>query len=97
MPRLTVINAEKIYKNNQPRYQADPGAFRSPEDFCQTCFGRIDVDALAKREKISVDFAEEQVNGLADEQGLLNDDHPDYGDLGYECVQCGKTLTDDDN
>jgi hypothetical protein len=97
MPRLTVIHSEAVYKKDHNRYKADPGNYRSPEDFCLDCFEDIDTAKLARRNAISDDFAEEQVHGLAEEEGLLNDDHPDYSDDVYKCVQCGRRLTDEDN
>jgi hypothetical protein len=94
VPRLTVIEAERIYKDEPARFSADPGAYRSAADFCRRCWRHIDVEILAYRHRISSDFAAEQLAGIAEAEGHLDDCHPDYDGGGYNCCQCRRPLSE---
>lgn len=97
MPRLTVITNEHVYKNQPEKFTNDPGAYRSPNDFCQRCYQNIDIDVLVKVNNITEEFAIEQVEVLAEVEGHREDDHPPYDEMEYSCVQCGSGLTADDD
>jgi hypothetical protein len=91
-----VITNEEAFKNGE--YKDDPAAYRDPVDLCKKCFKNPDPDELASGLSIKPEWVGEQFDAnILEKEGLLNDDHPSYEGLGYECFLCSKKLTEKDD